>query len=156
LALVSLACSAGAKTPELALERLRAAILQDRPADAFPVLDQPTRWSIESVRAYHGECLEAIARDYPEAVRPTAQARFLDATTGARFLALHEARYHLLAGLRPRIDALTPRDFAVDRYGRWGYTGLGPAWEEAKVRAVHDRDTVLDSARAYAQEAQRR
>jgi hypothetical protein len=38
-----------------------------------------------------------------------------------------------------------------DKYGRWGYSGLRPYWEDFSQRALHDLDTVRESARAFRQ-----
>jgi hypothetical protein len=143
------ACNKGARTREEAVTRLTAAVDHEDAAAAYPLLDQDTRWSIESTRKYHAECLALIGEAYPPAAQAAARARFLDASSAARFLALHEARYHLLRNAKTGPSGLTPSLFVEGPDHRWGYTGLRSTWEELKQRAVHDVETVRDSADAY-------
>jgi len=149
----ALACSPGAKSPEEARARLRSALERGEAAAVFDLLDQETRWSIESTWKYHQRCLRLIEENYPPEEQGRAAGRFLDADRPAAFLAAYDARYQVLAGLRPRLGALAPGDFAIEKNKRWGYTGLRAQWGDIKQRASKDAETVERNATAYEREA---
>jgi hypothetical protein len=149
LLLLSTACDRGARRPEDAIARLRAAVAQDDAATAFMVLDRETRWSIESTWRYHQQCLDAIETAYPPDLQARERGRFIDTRGPKEFLAAYEQRYHLLRELSPRLPMLGATDFAADGYGRYGYTGLRERWEDIKQRASHDLDTCKQGADAF-------
>ncbi len=151
--LVLAACSPGAKSPEEARGRLRSALERGDAAAVFDLLDQETRWSIESTWKYHQRCLRLIEENYPPEEQARAAGRFLDADRPAAFLAAYDARYQLLAGPKSRMGALAPGDFAIEKNKRWGYTGLRAQWEDIKQRASKDGETVERNATAYEREA---
>jgi hypothetical protein len=149
----ALGCSRGAKSQEEAARRLAEAVRQGNTAAVYDVVDQETRWSIDSVWKYHQQCLAAIEESYPTDAQARESRRFIDAASARDFLKGHEERYHELAGLAPRVGQLGAADFARDQRGQWGYTGLRALWEDAKQRASHDLETVRASAAAYKQAA---
>jgi hypothetical protein len=151
--LLALGCARGPKSPEEASSRLSAAIQQGDAAAAYDLLDQETRWSIDSVWKYHQQCLSAIEESYPTEAQARESRRFIDAASARDFLKGHEERYHELSALAPKLAQPRAGDFATDAHGRWGYAGLRGQWEDAKQRASHDLETVRASAAAYKQAA---
>jgi len=149
IALVAVACSRGARTPDEALARLRDAAERGEAAQAFDLLDEQTRWSIESTWKYQQLCFKVIEEDYPGEAQAQALGRLIDADSPAGFFRAYEARYHQLAGLRARLATAGVKDFVRDRWGRYGYVGLREPWEDIKQRASKDLETVRRDAQTY-------
>jgi hypothetical protein len=93
-----------------------------------------------------------IEEAYPVDAQQREKMRFLDADGPTSFLAAHEARYHTLRSERTRIASADALALVVkDKYGRWGYSGLRSYWDDFSQHALHDLETVRESARAFRQ-----
>lgn len=166
LALGPLGCSAP-RTPEAACARLISGVREGDGAQVFDALLKSTQWSLYSVAKSHAEMRDLIERTYPQAERQKALGRLLPGGASGRdlFRSLYAARYE--ADLRRRVGPGAPevqRDgegatcrlpgkdpfrLGHDGEGRWGLVELDREWDQAKLRAVHDLDTVRDNARLY-------
>jgi hypothetical protein len=143
------ACTHGAKTPAEARERLHAAVESGDGRALYDIVDEQTRWSIDSAFKYHQQCLDLIEQTYPPEVQAREKARFVDGDDVAHFLTAYEARYHLFAALRPRLSSPEGDGITQDKRGRWVFSGLRAQWEDIKHRGSHDLDTVRESAQAF-------
>jgi hypothetical protein len=137
--LLAAACARGPKTAEEAQAAVRGA---DAKA-TYDLVDKPTRWSIDATFKYHQQSLAAIEESYPAEVQGREKARFVDAEDARGFLAAYDARYHLIAA-----GKTSPENF-VQEGSRWRWSGLRAAWDDIKLRASHDLETVRESAAAY-------
>src|SRR5215468_10596792 len=136
VALLALACARGPKSPEEAQAAVRA-------ADAraiYDLVDIQTRWSIDATFKYQQQAMQAIEESYPVELQAREKARFVDGDDAHAFFVAYDARYHLIAA------AKTERSDFVEEKGRWRWSGLRARWEDIKLRASHDLETVRESA----------
>ena len=138
-ALLALACARGPKSVGEAQAAVRAADARG----VYDLVDQPTRWSIDSTFKYHQQSLAAIEESYPAELQAREKARFCDGDDARAFFVAYEARYRLTA------NAPAEKSDFVEEKGRWRWSGLRAKWEDIKQRASHDVDTVRESAAAY-------
>jgi len=161
---------------EEAYLRLLKACEKDDAARLFDALDTPTQWSIESVHHAQREMKTLILAGYPAAERDRALARIPpavdeDEERPRRYYRrldgsserLAEFKKRMFAGTGQPIGTIRDSDgsadvwrtggsifhFARDAKGRWGFTELRDEWEQAKVRATHDLETVQSNAALY-------
>ncbi|MCS6913284.1 MAG: hypothetical protein RMK29_08385 [Myxococcales bacterium] len=166
--LLLLLCGCSAATPEAACARFVRGVRQGDGAQVFDALFRPTQWSLYSVARCQSEMRKLILRDYPPAERQAALARLMDGQSNSGrdlFQRIYGERYaqafqrRLGQGpLRLQRDGEAvlcgreggePFRFELAKEGGWGMAELDREWEQAKVRAHHDLDTVRDNARLY-------
>ncbi len=168
LALLLLACHR-VPTPERACARFLQGVREGDAALVFDNLLQTTQWSIYTVAKVQAEMRALIQRSYPPAERQQALLRLPGGEASgdgpALFRALYGPRY--ARDLQARLGSGAPQmtvqgeeatcrraqgqafRFARGPGGRWGLAELDGEWELAKVRAIHDLDTVRENARLY-------
>lgn len=137
IALLVCACTRGAKSPEEG----RALVAAGDPRVIYDLTDTPTRWSIDATFKYHQQALSAIEESYPSELQAREKARFVDGDDVRGFLAAYDARY--------RVIASGDKNAFVQESGRWRWSGMRTQWDDIKLRASHDLDTVRESAAAY-------
>ncbi len=167
-----------ARSAEEAYLRVLKACDKSDAARLFDALDTPTQWSIESVQRDQREMRRRILESYPEPDRGRALARIPAACEEPEE---HPRRYFrrlddsadVLAGICKRMYAGSGQPvgsvrgvagtadvwreggsvfhFARDNDGRWGFAELRDEWEQAKLRATHDVETVRANQALYQQ-----
>jgi hypothetical protein len=181
LALLLLGCQDGpAESPEEAYLRVLKACEKKDSARLFDALDTPTQWSIESVHHAQREMKRLIDASYPPEERDRALARIPACAAEPeerprRYFRGLDGSAQLLADIDKRMFAGSGQPvgsarevegtaevwrtggsifrFARDEKGRWGLSELRAEWEQAKVRAVHDLETVSNNAELYKKRA---
>lgn len=162
------------RTPEAACELLLRGIGEGDASSIFDALLVSTQWSFATVQKNHRAMRALIKKSYPAEQQPAAQARLYGAEADSgrdlfqdlypeRFQADFQAR----AGSGPPEVTRTPegdgalcqrrnkppgaRPFRLGRMpdGRWGMMELDREWDEAKLRAVHDLETVKKNAELF-------
>jgi hypothetical protein len=165
----SVLCGCG-PSPETACTRLSDAIWEaDGPA-VYDALLLSTQWSISTVHTLHRDMAAEIQKHYPPSLVPGARARLYAAgkeSGRAMFGVLYHERY--APAFRARVaqkmpvqveqadvafcgpQAGNPFRLARSEVGdrTWGLTELDREWEDAKLRAFHDRDTVQKNVSLY-------
>ena len=169
LLLALMGCSSA--TPESACARLLSGIREGDGAQVFDALLKSTRHSFYTVAQKHNQMRALIERDYPVEERRAALSRLLDGSSKSGqdlFVRLYTTRLasdfqRRMGNRKPIISkvdedqALCPKDgkepfhLARDEKGRWGLSEFEREWDQAKLRAVHDLETVSDNARHYRQ-----
>jgi hypothetical protein len=156
----------GARTPEEACARILAGLREGDGDQVFEALLLSTQHSFYSVAKSHGQMRALIERSYPPAARAAALARLQPAGTGRDlFRRLYAGRFGADLQRRGgsgapvvtaqgatatcRLPGKDPFQLARDDKGRWGLGELDREWEGAKLRAVHDLDTVRENVRLY-------
>lgn len=158
-------CSRG-KTAESACLALRDAILEADGTAVYDSLLQSTQWSVSTVQKLHAQMAVAIAASYPSQEQEAALARLYaaEADSGRElFWQLYPERY--AADFRERVGEQQPvtqvsdrearcgvgKPFAlaVGQDGKWGLSELDREWEDAKLRAYHDLETVQKNVALY-------
>lgn len=161
-------CGCSAATPEAACVRFLRGVRQGDGAQVFDALSRPTQWSLYSVARCQSEMRMLIMRDYPRQEQQAALARLVGGQSRSGrdlFQRIYGERYaqafqrRLGQGpLRLQPDGEGVRcgreggdlfRFERAEEGDWGMAELDREWEQAKVRAHHDLDTVRDNARLY-------
>lgn len=167
-----------ASSPEEAYLRLLKACNDDDGGLLFDSLDTETQWSIESVHHAQRRMQRLIVESYPPSEHERALGRLPPAVAEAEE---HPRRYfRRLPGVSERLAEIKHRlyagkgqpvgnvqkvagtadvwreggsvfRFARDSKGRWGFAELRAEWEQAKVRALHDEETVAKNAELYRQ-----
>jgi hypothetical protein len=138
-------CGAGgAHTLEEGQARVQKLAEGGATAELYDLVDEQTRWSIDTTFKYQQQSLAVIEEAYPPELQAREKARFVDGDDVRKFLVAYEARYHLLAVAPTRAG-----DFEKDKRGRWYFIGLRAHWDDVKLRSSHDLDTVKESAAAY-------
>ncbi len=156
------------KTAESACASLRDAVLEADGIAVYDALLQNTQWSVSTVQKLHREMGDSIHRHYPAPEQAAALARLYaaDAESGRElFLQLYAERY--AADFRERVSEQMPvrtvgpkeatcgpesgRPFrlALGQDGKWGLSELDREWEDAKLRAYHDLETVKKNVDLY-------
>src|SRR5262245_40010252 len=143
-ALLVCACT-GPKTPEEAQAAVRAAAERGDTNAIYDLVDKSTRGSIDATFRYHQQSLATIEESYPLEAQGREKTRFVDGEDARTFFAAHEARYRLIRAAAAKAGRA---DFVAER-GRWRWSGLRATWEDNKLRASHDLETVRESAAAY-------
>jgi hypothetical protein len=170
-AIVAAGCHHGAKTAEAAYVGLEHAVAAGDATAFYQLLDDETRWSIESVLHDQKLMRTIIAAKYPEseaekALAPLAAADERDA---AHFFARLDGERHIVTGYRRRLGAVSgpvmtkpdgadaawvarqdgmPFHFHHDRHG-WGFSELAAEWTLEKDRNIHALHTVQENAKLY-------
>lgn len=160
-------CSQG-KTADSACLALRDAVLEADGTAVYDALMQSTQWSISTVYKLHAQMAGAIATSYPGKEQAAALARLYaaDADSGRDlFWQLYPERY--AADFRERVGEQMPVTQVSDREarcgtaaskpfvlsvgldGKWGLSELDREWEDAKLRAYHDLETVQQNVALY-------
>jgi hypothetical protein len=171
LAVAAAGCHRGPRTAEAAYVALERAVAADDAAGFYQLLDDETRWSIESVLHDQKLMRTIIAAKYPEgeadkALAPLAAADERDA---AQYFARLDGDRHVVSGYRRRLGAVSgpiktkpdgddnawvaradgmPFHFHRDR-GGWGFSELAAEWTLEKDRTIHALHTVQDNAKLY-------
>ncbi len=156
------------KTAESACASLRDAVLEADGIAVYDALLQNTQWSVSTVQKLHREMGDSIHHSYPAKEQAAALARLYaaDAESGRElFLQLYAERY--AADFRERVSEQMPvrtvgpkeatcgpesgRPFrlALGLDGKWGLSELDREWEDAKLRAYHDLETVKKNVDLY-------
>ncbi|HEX2573985.1 MAG TPA: hypothetical protein VH877_30835 [Polyangia bacterium] len=178
-ALTTAACrDRPAETPEDAYLLVLKACDKGDPAYLFDAFDTPTQWSIETVHHAQREMRQLVFETYPPEDKARFLGRIPDAAEEEED---HARRYYrrldgsqaLLGDLKKRIYAGSGQPvgsvdhrtktatvwreggsifhFARDDKGRWGFSELRSEWDHAKLRAIHDLETVRKNAALYRQ-----
>ena len=167
-----------AETPEDAYLLVLKACDKGDPAFLFDALDTPTQWSIETVHHAQREMRQLVFETYPPEDKARMLGRIPEAAEEEED---HARRYYrrldgsqaVLTDLKKRIYAGSGQPvgtvdhraqtatvwreggsvfhFARDDKGRWGYSELRSEWDHAKLRAIHDLETVRKNAALYRQ-----
>ena len=161
---------------EDAYMRLARAADKGDTARIFDALDTPTQWSIESVQHAQREMRTLILASYPPEEKARALARIpaaaeedeehprryfrrIDTSQSVLDDVLH--RIHVGEGkpvgtVDDRLRTATVWraggsifHFAADKDGRWGWAEQREQWENNKLRATHDLETVRENAAIY-------
>jgi hypothetical protein len=166
------ACHRGPKTPAAAYLQLERAIAAGDAIAFYKLLDEPTRWSIESTLREQRLMRTIISAKYPEAEAQKELARLAAAeeTEPAGYFARVARERQIIEGYRRRLGAVSgevktkemaPDDIYVARAdgmpfrfhqngnGSWGFSELEREWALEKDRAVHAVRTVQENAKLY-------
>jgi hypothetical protein len=169
---VAAGCTRGPKTPEQAFRTMERAIAAGDAVAIYGVVDQQTRWSIQS--ALHDQRLQRtiIAAKYPEAEAQKALAGLRaaeEADPALYFKRINDER-HVVEAFRKRLGSVSgpikskidgpdavwvarqdgmPFHFAKNKDGSWGWSELRGDWELEKDRAQHAVTTVQENAKLY-------
>ncbi len=156
------------RTPESSCDSLRDAIWEADGIAVYDALIQNTQWSISTVNKLHVQMAAQIRASYPQSQQDAALSRLFAASVGSGrelFLSLYGERY--AADFRPRVGVDMPlrvepdgtascgplagKPFRLARGldGKWGLSELDREWEDAKLRAYHDRETVEKNVELY-------
>lgn len=173
LAAVALLCGLGSccsrnRTADAACESLRDAVLEADGIAVFDALLQNTQWSVATVQKLHRQMAASIRTSYPVAEQAAALARLYaaDSDSGRElFLQLYGERY--AADFRSRVseqmtvrvdgpgqaacggEAGRPFRLSLGQDRKWGLSELDREWEDAKLRAFHDVETVEKNVELY-------
>jgi len=165
-------CTRGPKTPEQAFRGLERAIAAGDAVAVYGLLDQQTRWSVQSVLHDQRLMRTIIAAKYPEAEAPKALStlRAAEESDPAMFFKRVNDERHLVEAFRKRLGAVSgpikskidgpdavwvarqdgmPFHFAKNKDGSWGWSELRAEWELEKDRAQHAVTTVQENAKLY-------
>ncbi len=172
LALLAGACTRGPKTPEQAFQKLEVAIAAGDAVAFYKLLDQPTRWSVESTLHDQRLMRTIISAKYPEAEAQKALAtlRAAEETDPAQYFKRINDERHVVEAFRKRLGSVSgpikskidgpdavwvarqdgmPFHFAKNKDGSWGWSELRGDWELEKDRAQHAVKTVQENAKLY-------
>jgi hypothetical protein len=173
LALVTAAgCTRGPKTPEQAFRQLERAIAAGDAAAVYGLVDQSTRWSIQSALKDQRLQRTIITAKYPEAEAQKALAtlRAAEETDPAQYFKRINDERHVVEAYRKRLGSVSgpimnkidgpdamwvarqdgmPFHFSKNRDGSWGWSELRGDWELEKDRAQHAVQTVQENAKLY-------
>ena len=164
------------ESAEDAYVRLGMAVNKGDAARVFDDLDTPTQWSIESVQHAQRQMKQLILEAYPVDEQARALARIPPAAEEdeehpRRYFRRLEGVDEIVADVKHRmhvgqgqpVGSVDDRTrsatvwraggsifrFAADKDSRWGWSELREQWENAKVRATHDLETVQQNAALY-------
>lgn len=172
LALFAAACTRGPRTPEQAFQKLEVAIAAGDAVAFYNVLDQPTKWAIQSTLRDQRVMRTIIKAKYPEAeaakaLRPLAAAEESD--PAQYFKRINDERHIVQAyrkrlgpvsgSIRSKIDGADdcwvarqdgmPFRFHKNKDRSWGFTELLGDWKAEQDRADHAVATVRENAKLY-------
>jgi hypothetical protein len=169
---VAAGCHRGPKTPEQAFRQLERAIASGDAAAVYRLVDQQTRWSIQSALKDQRLQRTIITAKYPEAEAQKALATLKpaeEADPEQYFKRVNDER-HVVEAYRKRLGSVSgpikskidgadavwvaredgmPFHFAKNKDGSWGWNELRGDWELEKDRAQHAVKTVQDNAKLY-------
>ncbi|MCU1279601.1 MAG: hypothetical protein JWM53_3147 [bacterium] len=169
---VAAGCSRGPKTPEQAFQQLERAIAAGDAQAVYGLVDQQTRWSIQSALKDQRLQRTIITAKYPEAEAQKALAtlRAAEETDAAPYFKRVNDERHVVEAFRKRLGSVSgpikskidgadavwvarqdgmPFHFAKNRDGSWGWMELRGDWELEKDRAQHAVKTVQENAKLY-------
>jgi hypothetical protein len=172
LVVVATGCTRGPKTPEQAFQQLERAIAAGDAAAVYPLLDQQTRWSIQSALKDQRLQRTIINAKYPEAEAQKALAGLhaAEEPDAAQYFKRIDDERHVVVAYRKRLGSVSgpiknkidgpdaawvarqdgmPFHFAKNRDGSWGWSELRGDWELERDRAQHAVQTVQDNAKLY-------
>jgi hypothetical protein len=172
IALVLVGCTRGPKTPEQAFQKLERAIAAGDAAAVYKLLDQETRWSIQSTLKDQRLQRTIIMAKYPEADAQKALAtlRAAEEANPAQYFKRINDERHIVEAYRKRLGSVSgpiknkidgpdaewvsrqdgmPFHFAKNKDGSWGWSELRGEWELEKDRAQHAVSTVQENARLF-------
>lgn len=160
------------RTPEAACELFLRGISEGDASSIFDALLVSTQWSFATVQKNHRAMRDLIKKSYPAEQQPAALARLYGAEADSGrdlFQDLYPERFQ--ADFQARAGSGPPqaipdgdgalcqrqtrppnaRPFRLGRMpdGRWGMMELDREWDEAKLRAVHDLETVKKNAELF-------
>jgi hypothetical protein len=170
--LVAAGCSRGPKTPEQAFQQLERAVAAGDAAAVYGLVDQHTRWSIQSALKDQRLMRTIITAKYPEAEAQKALAtlRAAEETDPAQYYKRVNDERRVVEAFRKRLGSVSgpikskidgpdavwvarqdgmPFHFAKNRDGSWGWSELRGDWELEKDRAQHGVKTVQENAKLY-------
>ncbi len=170
--LVAAGCSRGPKTPEQAFQKLERAIAAGDAVGVYRVLDEKTRWSIQSTLRDQRLQRTIIGAKYPEAEAQKAltMLRAAEEVDPAQYFKRVNDERHVVEAFRKRLGSVSgpikskidgadavwvaredgmPFHFAKNRDGSWGWSELRGDWDLEKDRAQHAVKTVQDNAKLY-------
>jgi hypothetical protein len=173
LALVAAAgCTRGPKTPEQAFTQLERAIAAGDAVAVYGLVDQQTRWSIQSALKDQRLQRTIITAKYPEAEAQKALAtlRAAEETEPAQYFKRINDDRHTVESYRKRLGSVSgpiknkidgpdaawvarqdgmPFHFAKNSDGSWGWSELRGDWDLERDRAQHAVKTVQENAKLY-------
>ncbi|HWE30573.1 MAG TPA: hypothetical protein VHB97_21345 [Polyangia bacterium] len=172
LAVVAGGCHRGPKTPEAAYLQLERAVAAGDAASFYPLLDQPTRWAIESTLHDQRLMRTIIAAKYPEAdaKKELARLAFAEEADPTRYFVRVNQDRHTVESLRKRLGSVSgpvktkvmaaddiyvarqdgmPFRFHRNANGTWGFSELESEWSLERDKASHAVKTVRDNAALY-------
>jgi hypothetical protein len=164
-------CHRGPKTPEEGLRALERAIAGGDALAFYSLLDEKTRWSVESVLHDQKLMRTIISAKYPEAEAQKAlqPLEAADERDAAHFFARLDSTRHITIAYRKRLGSVSgpvmtkpvdadnvwaarqdgmPFHFHHDKRG-WYFSELGPEWALEKDRTIHALHTVQENAKLY-------
>jgi len=165
-------CTRGPKTPEQAFQQLERAIAAGDAAAVYGLVDQQTRWSIQSALKDQRLQRTIITAKYPdaEAQKALATLRAAEETDAAQYFKRVNDERRVVEAYRKRLGSVSgpiknkidgpdaawvarqdgmPFHFAKNRDGSWGWMELRGDWELEKDRAQHAVTTVQENAKLY-------
>jgi hypothetical protein len=173
LALVLLAgCSRGSKTPEQAFRGVERAVAAGDAAAIYGLVDQQTRWAIQSTLKDQQLQRTIIQAKYPEAEAQKALAtlRAAEESQPALYFKRINDDRHVVEAFRKRLGSVSgpikskidgpdavwvarqdgmPFHFAKNKDGTWGWSELRGDWALEQDRAQHAVKTVQENAKLY-------
>ena len=169
---IAAGCHRGPKTPEQAFQQLERAIAAGDAVAVYRLVDEQTRWSIQSALKDQRLQRTIITAKYPEAEAQKALATLRpaeEADPAQYFKRVNDER-HVVEAYRKRLGSVSgpikskidgadavwvarqdgmPFHFAKNKDGSWGWSELRGDWELEKDRAQHAVKTVQDNAKLY-------
>jgi hypothetical protein len=165
-------CHRGPKSPAEAYGALERAVAASDATAFYALLDDNTRWSIESTLRDQRLMRTIISAKYPEAEAQKELSRLAAAEEAepARYFARVDEARGVVPGYRARLGGATgavavmplgddvadvtrgggaPCRFHRNRNGSWGLAELTETWTLEKDRAVHAVKTVRENAALY-------
>ena len=165
-------CHRGPKTPEAAFLLLEPAVAGGNAAAFYALLDQPTRWAIESTLHDQRLMRTIIAAKYPEAdaKKELARLSFAEEADVTRYFVRVNQDRHTVESLRRRLGSVSgqvktkvmaaddvyvaradgmPFRFHRNGNGTWGFSELAAEWSLERDKASHAVKTVRDNAALY-------
>jgi len=169
---VAAGCTRGPKTPEQAFRGLERAIAAGDAVAVYGLVDQQTRWSIQSALKDQRLQRTIITAKYPEAEAQKALGtlRAAEETDPAQYFKRVNDERHVVEAFRKRLGSVSgpimnkidgpdaawvarqdgmPFHFTKNRDGSWGWSELRGDWELEKDRAQHAVKTVQENAKLY-------
>ncbi|HEY2743039.1 MAG TPA: hypothetical protein VGL86_00390 [Polyangia bacterium] len=165
-------CSRGAKTPEQAFRGLERAIAAGDAAAVYGLVDEQTRWAIQSTHRDQRLMRTIIAAKYPEAEAQKALAtlRAAEEPDPAQYYKRIDDERGVVKAFRKRLGSVSgpimskidgpdkvwvarqdgmPFHFAKNKNGTWGWCELRGDWALEQDRAQHAVQTVQENAKLY-------
>ena len=165
-------CSRGSKTPEQAFRGVERAVAAGDAAAIYGLVDQQTRWAIQSTLKDQQLQRTIIQAKYPEAEAQKALAPLraaAESDPALYFKRINDDR-HVVEAFRKRLGSVSgpikskidgpdavwvarqdgmPFHFAKNKDGTWGWSELRGDWSLEQDRAQHAVKTVQENAKLY-------